>query len=225
MYVSKEFKFEAAHMLPRHNGKCRNEHGHSWRVIVEVGGDINKETQFVMDYAELKKLVQPIIDRFDHQHLNAFVRYPSSENIAIHIAHLLRPHFGTDKDNGYYFVVKVSETQSSWAAWDSRVQKCLDIFDKFSLDTPAADDQPPNLDAEWRSPDAGAAFDVPREIQHLEGVAATLLEDWIDANSRLQQLKLYRDSLTPAPFGGLRQESANKEALDALLKEANKQEE
>ena len=201
MLVSKEFKFEAAHMLPRHNGKCRNEHGHSWRLIVEVGGPIDKGTQFVMDYAELKKLVQPIVDRFDHQHLNAFVRYPSSENLAIHIAHILRPSL----ERYSYFVVKVSETQSSWAEWDSRNQYCLDIFDRFLLDTPAPVDQPPNLDAEWRSPSiAYVVANVPYTIEKLRTESQVLLERWIKANSDLKQLELYCGSLTPAPYADLK---------------------
>jgi 6-pyruvoyltetrahydropterin/6-carboxytetrahydropterin synthase len=187
MHVEREFKFEAAHMLPRHNGKCRNEHGHSWRVVVSPLGTIDKETQFVMDFSELKKLVQPIIDRFDHQHLNAFITYPSSENVCIHIAHLLRPSLAR-----YHFSVRVSETQTSWAEWNSMNPYDMSIFDADALDSAIG-----AMDAEWRSPNPGHVQDIPTSIAELEAILPTLLNQWIRANAELQQLMLYRDSLTP----------------------------
>lgn len=39
MRVGKEFRFEAAHRLPRHDGKCRRPHGHSYVLWVEVEGE------------------------------------------------------------------------------------------------------------------------------------------------------------------------------------------
>jgi len=187
MHVEKEFKFEAAHMLPRHNGKCANEHGHSWRVVVSLLGRIDKNTQFVMDFSELKALVQPIIDRFDHQHLNAFITYPSSENVCIHIAHLIRPALTC-----YDFSVRVSETQTSWAEWNSMNPYDMSIFDQDALDSAMG-----AMDAEWRSPNPGHVQDVPKSIEELKAILPTLLNQWIRANAELQQLQLYRDSLTP----------------------------
>lgn len=195
MFISKSFSFEAAHILPRHPGKCSREHGHSWRVIVEVSGPIQKESQFVMDYATLKREVQPIIDRFDHQHLNGFVKYPSSENLAIHIAHeLCGKLIGYGHEPNLRLVVKVSETQATWAVWDSSNPYDMDIFRKFSLDTPAKDGEPPNLDAEWRSPSMGFPSGG---MVYLEQQCGEALERWIELNAMLQQRKLYNDSLKP----------------------------
>lgn len=72
MEISRDFAFEASHVLPNHPGKCANLHGHSWKLIVAVEGEINKDTGMVMDYAELKRLVQPIVDDLDHSHLGAW---------------------------------------------------------------------------------------------------------------------------------------------------------
>ncbi len=69
MIVSKEFTFEASHQILGHPGKCARLHGHSWRLVVYVKGDINPSTHMVLDYFDLKGVVQPLIDRLDHHHL------------------------------------------------------------------------------------------------------------------------------------------------------------
>ncbi len=114
MRISKEFRFEASHILPRHPGKCSRLHGHSWRVRVEVEGDLNPETQFVMDFAELGQVVQPLIDWLDHSHLNWIIIYPSSENVAAWLGYKI-----SEKLRRVRFIVSVSETSDSWASWDS----------------------------------------------------------------------------------------------------------
>lgn len=98
--ICKEFKFEASHILPKHPGKCNRLHGHSWVLKVFVKGEVNKETGFVMDYADLKVAIQPIVDdHLDHRHLGTDLMsidktfilsgsvniYPSSENLIIWI--------------------------------------------------------------------------------------------------------------------------------------------
>lgn len=113
--ISKQFHFEASHILPRHTGKCRHLHGHSWKLRVEVEGPIDPKTQFIMDYGDLKAVVQPLIDLVDHTHLNRLIRYPSSENIAvwfgIHIQNTLKGK------NLLRVSTYVSETEGTWASW------------------------------------------------------------------------------------------------------------
>lgn len=72
--VVKEFRFEAAHRLERHEGKCRRLHGHSYRLEVEM---VRHELQLlgpaagmVIDFDTLTKIVEHnIIDRWDHKFL------------------------------------------------------------------------------------------------------------------------------------------------------------
>ncbi len=108
MRISKEFRFEASHVLSRHPGKCSRLHGHSWCLRIELEGQMDQKTNFVMDYADLDFKVGPVVEMFDHRHLNCFIRYPSAENVAIHIADLLRPKFSVDWIDR--LVVAVSET-------------------------------------------------------------------------------------------------------------------
>lgn len=65
MKIAKEFNWEMGHRLPEHFGKCKNIHGHSYKLMVELDGDLD-ENGMVMDYYNLKKIVNPIIENLDH---------------------------------------------------------------------------------------------------------------------------------------------------------------
>ena len=80
--VVRSFSFEAAHVLPWHEGQCRNLHGHSYRLEVAVEGPI-AENGMVLDFADLKAVVQrEVIDHFDHTLLNDLLDNPTAEVIA-----------------------------------------------------------------------------------------------------------------------------------------------
>jgi 6-pyruvoyltetrahydropterin/6-carboxytetrahydropterin synthase len=66
--VTMTFRFEAAHRLLKHAGKCRHLHGHSYRAEVAVSRDeINPKTDMVIDFAEIKLTVGRWIDEnLDH---------------------------------------------------------------------------------------------------------------------------------------------------------------
>jgi 6-pyruvoyltetrahydropterin/6-carboxytetrahydropterin synthase len=53
------------HRLPFHNGKCVNLHGHSYKAIIELEGDVDANG-ILLDYYDLKLIVQPIIESLDH---------------------------------------------------------------------------------------------------------------------------------------------------------------
>ncbi|MFO7937036.1 MAG: 6-carboxytetrahydropterin synthase QueD [Kiritimatiellia bacterium] len=64
--VSKECVFDAAHVLTNHRGQCKNLHGHTYRVIVEVK-TCDDTSDMVIDFKDLKSVIKKIIlDRFDH---------------------------------------------------------------------------------------------------------------------------------------------------------------
>ncbi|MFP4052825.1 MAG: 6-carboxytetrahydropterin synthase QueD [Phycisphaerae bacterium] len=66
------FRFEAAHALPNIpvGHKCRNMHGHSYRVDIHVTGEVDPQTGWVMDFGEIKQAVGPVVDELDHKVLN-----------------------------------------------------------------------------------------------------------------------------------------------------------
>lgn len=87
--LSKQFRFEAAHQLPSHDGKCARLHGHSWLLRVVVSGSRltgeGPRVGMLVDYGDIKRAVQPLVDKLlDHHHLNDTTRLanPTSEALA-----------------------------------------------------------------------------------------------------------------------------------------------
>lgn len=68
--VAKEFRWEGAHRLPWHEGPCKNVHGHSYRLTVELTGT-PPASGMLIDFQEVKRILKPLIDAFDHATLVA----------------------------------------------------------------------------------------------------------------------------------------------------------
>jgi 6-pyruvoyltetrahydropterin/6-carboxytetrahydropterin synthase len=84
--VSVEQTFAAGHALRNYKGKCENVHGHNFKVQVTIEGEKLDDTGLLVDFLDVKDLMQSVISRLDHQFLNEVtpfdVRNPSAENIA-----------------------------------------------------------------------------------------------------------------------------------------------
>lgn len=80
--ITKTFRFEAAHVLPDHPGKCSRLHGHSYRLDVTVGGPVGAGGM-VMDFADLTAAVERhVLARCDHRLLNDILDNPTAERTA-----------------------------------------------------------------------------------------------------------------------------------------------
>jgi 6-pyruvoyltetrahydropterin/6-carboxytetrahydropterin synthase len=66
--IAKEFRWEMGHRLPFHNGGCQNIHGHSYRMRVTIEGRLD-DNGMVLDYFDMKEIVDPIVQRVDHSFL------------------------------------------------------------------------------------------------------------------------------------------------------------
>jgi 6-pyruvoyltetrahydropterin/6-carboxytetrahydropterin synthase len=89
---TKVFKFDSAHRLPFHKGKCANMHGHTYTLEVTIQGRIVKESVddeergMITDFSNLKDIVnRVIIDKYDHACLNNIFTNPTSEIMAMSI--------------------------------------------------------------------------------------------------------------------------------------------
>jgi 6-pyruvoyltetrahydropterin/6-carboxytetrahydropterin synthase len=71
--VTRKFEVCIAHWLKDHPGKCKDLHGHNFQVEVTVTGNLNKNGMIV-DFSELKGIVQNVLDEIDHKCLNT--RFP-----------------------------------------------------------------------------------------------------------------------------------------------------
>jgi 6-pyruvoyltetrahydropterin/6-carboxytetrahydropterin synthase len=83
-----EDDFDASHIIPGHPGKCKNLHGHTYRVEVFVKGDKLDKNDILesADFTLLKKSLADIIAKYDHKHMNDIITgNPTAENIAMTI--------------------------------------------------------------------------------------------------------------------------------------------
>ncbi|RDY59711.1 6-pyruvoyl trahydropterin synthase family protein [Flagellimonas nanhaiensis] len=139
--ITKQFTFETGHALYGYDGKCRNVHGHSYKLSVTVIGspitDVNHvKLGMVIDFGDLKKIVkEEIVDRFDHAtifnkntphvelaneleargHNVILADYqPTSENMVIDFAKKIKSRL---PKNIQLHSLKLQETESSYAEW------------------------------------------------------------------------------------------------------------
>lgn len=139
--ITKQFNFETGHALYGYDGKCRNVHGHSYKLSVTVIGspisdNSNVKYGMVIDFSDLKKIVnEEIVDIFDHAtvfnkntphvelakelkdrgHHVLLVDYqPTSEMMVIDFAQKIKSRL---PENINLFSVKLQETETSFAEW------------------------------------------------------------------------------------------------------------
>ena len=107
----REFTFDAAHNLKWHKGKCKNVHGHTYKLQVFVKGELNKNG-IIIDLKDIDNIVKKeIIEILDHDYLNNILENPTVENLIIWIWKKLE-----DKLNGLY-ELRVWETPKSFAIY------------------------------------------------------------------------------------------------------------
>lgn len=139
--ITKQFSFETGHALYGYDGKCKNVHGHSYKLSVTVIGtpiadSTNVKFGMVIDFTDLKKIVrEEIVDIFDHAtvfnqntphvdlakelsnrgHHVILVEYqPTSENMVVDFAEKIKSRL--PKDIALHSL-KLQETESSFAEW------------------------------------------------------------------------------------------------------------
>jgi len=116
MKIGKEFKWEMGHRLPEHFGQCKNIHGHSYKMLVEFEGELD-ENGMVIDYYDVEKIINPIIEKLDHAFLNSkkvVVDFESTvENICTYLLNKIKS--ADLPANVKTIMVRVSETEEDYA--------------------------------------------------------------------------------------------------------------
>ncbi|MCX5715503.1 MAG: 6-carboxytetrahydropterin synthase QueD [Candidatus Omnitrophica bacterium] len=112
--------FSAAHMLRGYKGKCENMHGHNWKVEVFVSAKELDEIGMVIDFKEIKKALNAVLEELDHKNLNETAYFkkvnPTSENIAKYIYdRLFAQQLAAD---GRRLKVKVWESDTACAIYE-----------------------------------------------------------------------------------------------------------
>lgn len=84
--LTKKFTFEAAHRLPNtpEGHKCRRLHGHSFTIELLVKGEVDPESGWLIDFADISAAWQPLHAQLDHYYLNEVpgLENPTSENLS-----------------------------------------------------------------------------------------------------------------------------------------------
>ncbi len=130
--IAKEFHWEMGHRLPFHEGGCRNVHGHSYRMRLSVTGRLD-ENGMVIDYFDMRDIVEPIIDRLDHAFLcdesdtdmrefleahdmkRVMIPFPSTaENIALWLLDQVNQSLST-YTNLQSIAIRLQETERTYA--------------------------------------------------------------------------------------------------------------
>jgi 6-pyruvoyltetrahydropterin/6-carboxytetrahydropterin synthase len=92
--LTKEYRFEAAHSLPRvpAGHKCSRVHGHSYKIEVHVSGPVDPKTGWLIDFQVIDDAWAPLHERFDHRNLSDVPGLENStcENIAVYVWNALR---------------------------------------------------------------------------------------------------------------------------------------
>ncbi len=93
--LTKSFSFDSAHWLPTfpEGHKCRRLHGHTFNVDVVVAGPVDPDKGYLIDFGELKRLIDPLKQELDHRLLNDIqgLDNPTAENLARWVWQRLQP--------------------------------------------------------------------------------------------------------------------------------------
>ena len=129
IYIERKERFSAAHQLYNPNwseeknrevfGKCANSnfHGHNFTLTVTVKGEVNPDTGFVMNLADLKKIIQDqVIEKLDHANLNKDVdflqgKFTSTEVLAEEIWKILEPLI--NENEAKLHKIRLDETENN----------------------------------------------------------------------------------------------------------------
>jgi 6-pyruvoyltetrahydropterin/6-carboxytetrahydropterin synthase len=95
MEIYKEFSFDSAHFLPNvpDGHKCKEMHGHTYKLKVFISGDLDPKLGWIMDFKDLKEALLPVIDQLDHKLINNIrgLENPTAENITVWIWQQIQP--------------------------------------------------------------------------------------------------------------------------------------
>lgn len=118
MQIFKQFTFDSAHFLPHvpDGHKCKEIHGHTYRLTVYVEGELEKKLEWVMDFAEMKNVIDPVVKSIDHKLLNnvSGLENPTCEIIAVWLWNKIKPEIPL------LTKIELHETPTSGAVYEGK---------------------------------------------------------------------------------------------------------
>jgi len=136
--IGKEFVWEMSHRLPFHEGPCKNIHGHTYKMLLELVGEVN-ENRMLIDFYDIEQIVRPFLDKIDHAFLvdkkddlmlnflkeNQFKyyeieNYSTAEDMSASFLEILKPDFQQFR-NLKQIKIRIYETSDAWAESESEL--------------------------------------------------------------------------------------------------------
>lgn len=122
--LSRQYRFQAAHRLPRTdpNHKCHRLHGHTYHVRLYARGSLDEDMGWLVDFSVLDECWSELKPRLDHRDMNDLLDNPTSENLAYWILLRVRARCGLIyavelQENPDSIVrIEFSDTQAAWKA-------------------------------------------------------------------------------------------------------------
>lgn len=130
--IAKDFHWEMCHRLPFHKGPCKNIHGHSYKMRIELEGETNGDSM-ILDFYDIEQVVGPLVDKFDHSFIcdeadkdtieflemrgfkyNVISDYTTAENLASVVLGEIAPKFA-GYENISRVTVRLFETEDAFA--------------------------------------------------------------------------------------------------------------
>ncbi len=119
--LTKSVQFDAAHQLRDYIGKCANVHGHTYKLEVCIAGQKVSQVGMLIDFFDLKKLMQEVVEELDHHFINEIAPYdeinPTAENMAFQIYQRLRRQVADHNPALHLKYVQVWETPTCSATY------------------------------------------------------------------------------------------------------------
>ncbi len=115
--VSKEFTFDAAHHLHCYEGKCKNLHGHTYKVVFGISGFVD-DIGIVIDFGDIKKFWKEQIEIYlDHRYLNETLpkMNTTAENMVVWIFEKMEAALQSQNKQSRVEFVRLFETPTSYA--------------------------------------------------------------------------------------------------------------
>jgi 6-pyruvoyltetrahydropterin/6-carboxytetrahydropterin synthase len=129
--IAKNFNWEMSHRLPYHKAGCRNIHGHSYKMRVELEGTLD-EFGMVLDYYQIKQIVMPLVNKLDH----CFLCDPDDDLMINFLKendfrYLIMDNFTTAENIVHYILYELKKEFSRYDNLDIlkvRLQESAEVF-------------------------------------------------------------------------------------------------
>ncbi len=124
--VAKEYHWEMSHRLPFHDGPCKNLHGHSYKLILALEGELDKNSM-VLDYYEIDRIIRPMMNQLDHAFLcdkddNMMIEFLENNGFKYSII----PYFTTSENLVTYFLDNIKK---EFQKFDNLLTLSITVFE------------------------------------------------------------------------------------------------